>query len=92
MITQTILEELRSVPRGRRHIIEISANGAEHDEHALHINLLLTDGHAIDFRDFLVVSMADQPDGIDGLIGQDLLQDLVFVYDGPRGAFRLERG
>ena len=28
----------------------------------------------------------------DGLIGQDLLQDLVFVYDGPRGAFRLERG
>lgn len=90
MVSEGVLADLRSVPEGMSLVEGVFAGPAEREVHDLTLRLMLTDGDTLVVQAF-VTSMPTANDGVDGLVGREILELLRMTYDGPNGVFELLR-
>lgn len=90
MLAENVVQELHSIPAGV-HVVGGVFSG-EPEERAVHLTILrvhLTSGDVHEVGEAFLTSMPAADDGVDCLLGRDILSRLRLVYDGQGGTFTL---
>ena len=91
LISELVLEELRSLPEASIPVAGLFSTLTFHEVHVVSLDVSLTDGTTTVFEDAFLTAMPALDDGVDGLIGRDILGHLRVVYDGVAQRFTLTR-
>jgi hypothetical protein len=92
MVAEHVLAELHSAPEAVHYVAGVFSGEPEaRAVHVLTLRVHLTDGDIEVISEAYLTSMPRAEDGVDCLLGRDILTRLRFDYDGPLGTFTLTR-
>ncbi len=89
MLADSVLADLLSTPEATLVVGGLFSAAEKRAVHVVTLRLLLSDGTTREFSNAFLTAMPAADDGVDGLIGRDMLSFLRFSYDGPAGTFTL---
>ncbi|HMC65625.1 MAG TPA: hypothetical protein VKI65_11865 [Gemmataceae bacterium] len=91
VIDREILRNLDLTPAGRIGILTPSTQGVPHECDQYLVSIVLADPNAGQHHPSVLVlaSIFGAEEGVQALLGRDLLAGCTFLYDGPRNAFTL---
>lgn len=89
MLSDRVIAALPSISEETIELAGVFSAPELREVHTLTIHLVLTDGSTWTLADAPLTSMPNSNDGVDGLLGRDVLSHLRLSYDGAAGTFSL---